>query len=59
MGQLLDYRQRANGDVSLLIVVEVKPSDEDLALATSNGFGIAFPSKDAFKIIWPKAWPPS
>jgi len=53
MGQLLDYRQRARDDVSLLVVVEVKPCDEDLALAISNGFGIAFPSKRGFKIVWP------
>ena len=55
MGQLLDYRQRTNGDVSLLIVVEARPCEEDLALATSNGFGIAFQSKRSFKIIWPTA----
>ena len=55
MGQLLDYRQRTNGDVSLLIVVEARPSEEDLALATSNGFGIAFQSKRSFKIVWPTA----
>lgn len=53
MGQLLDYQQRTSGDVSLLIVVEVKPSEGDLALATSNGFGIAFPTKRTFKILWP------
>lgn len=53
IGQLLDYRQRASGDESLLIVLEVKPDEEDRLLATSNDFGIAFPVKSAFKIVWP------
>lgn len=53
MGQLLDYRQRAKGKLSMLIVIEVEPSDHDQFLATTNGFGIAYPSKGTFKVVWP------
>jgi hypothetical protein len=52
IGQLLDYRQRANEHAGLLIVVERKPIEEDRVLATSNGFGIAYPYKGKFKLIW-------
>lgn len=57
MGQLLDYRQRTSGICELLIVVGIKPKAENVALATSNGFGIAFPETNGFRIIWPV--PPS
>jgi len=53
IGQLLDYRQRTKEDSSLLIVVEAKPKQEDRLLATSNGFGIAYPVEDSFKVFWP------
>ena len=53
IGQLLDYKQRANDEAFLLIVLETKPSEEDRLLATSNGFGIAYPAKGKFEIVWP------
>lgn len=53
IGQLLDYKQRANEEASLLIVLEIKPSDEDCLLATSNGFGIAYLIKTRFEFLWP------
>lgn len=53
IGQLLDYRQRVDNDASLLIVLETRPNKEDCLLATSNGFGIAYPMKDAFSMEWP------
>ena len=53
IGQLLDYRQRAKEHACLLIVLETKPNDEDRLLATSNGFGIAYPSKSKFEVVWP------
>lgn len=53
MGQLLDYQQRAKAGTSLLIVIETKPTDEDRALATCNGFGIAYPVTDKFEVFWP------
>ncbi|MDF0585040.1 hypothetical protein [Bradyrhizobium yuanmingense] len=53
IGQLLDYRQRANADVSLLIVLETAPSNEDRSLATQNGFGVAYPLRGTFEFLWP------
>ncbi len=53
MGQLLDYQQRTKEDTSLLIVLEKKPKDEDQLLATSNGFGVAYPVTGGFAISWP------
>ncbi|MGH6778655.1 MAG: hypothetical protein ACRECL_11700 [Bradyrhizobium sp.] len=53
IGQLLDYRQRTNEDVSLLIVIGTKPTKEDQLLATSNGFGIAYPAEGKFEVLWP------
>ncbi|MCP2059262.1 hypothetical protein ACVIW3_004772 [Bradyrhizobium diazoefficiens] len=53
IGQLLDYRQRANPDVSLLIVLEAAPSHEDRSLATQNGFGVAYPLRGTFEVLWP------
>jgi len=53
IGQLLDYRQRVDDEPSLLIITGVKPSEEDQLLATSNGFGIAYPVKKTFEVIWP------
>jgi hypothetical protein len=53
IGQLLDYRQRAKEDACLLIVVETKPTEEDRLLATFNGFGIAYPAKGKFEVLWP------
>ncbi|CAH2394130.1 hypothetical protein MES4922_10043 [Mesorhizobium ventifaucium] len=53
MGQLLDYRQRAKENMSLLIVLEKKPNEEDQLLAISNGFGIAYPITGKFELFWP------
>ncbi len=54
MGQLLDYRQRTAEKAGMLIVLEVKPKHIDQTLATSNGFGIAYPTKREFQVVWPK-----
>ncbi|MCF8057571.1 MAG: hypothetical protein K9K37_13165 [Desulfocapsa sp.] len=53
MGQLLDYRHRAPEKASMLIVLEVKPKDNDLDLAISNGFGVAYLTQQKFKFVWP------
>lgn len=53
MGQLLDYQQRATGSPSLLIVIEVEPNEHDRHLATANGFGLAYPFKNTFRVVWP------
>jgi hypothetical protein len=53
IGQLLDYEQRVKKHASLLIVVGTKPLEEDRLLATSNGFGIAYPAKGLFEVLWP------
>jgi hypothetical protein len=53
IGQLLDYRQRAKDNACLLIVLETRPTEEDRLLATSNGFGIGYPAKSNFEILWP------
>lgn len=54
MGQLLDYRQNLRGNLKLLVVLELKPTnDVDMNLALSNGFGIAYPTSDGFAIAWP------
>ena len=53
MGQLLDYRQRHGGTPSLLVVLEVRPTDEDSAVALANGFGIAYPRGRRFVLRWP------
>jgi hypothetical protein len=55
IGQLLDYQQRAKHDRSLLIVLETKPNAEDRLLAMSNGFGVAYPVKSKFEVLWPPA----
>lgn len=55
MGQLLDYSQRSKAKALLLIVIESKPAREDERLATCNGFGIAYPERASFKIIWPNS----
>ena len=53
MGQLLDYRHRTTEKTSMLIVLEVKPKSNDLDLAISNGFGVAYPTQQEFKLVWP------
>lgn len=53
IGQLLDYQQHEKMETSCLIVLEVKPKDDDRLLATSNGFGVAYPLKRRFDILWP------
>lgn len=54
MGQLLDYRQSITGDPALLIVIGNKPVDDiDIALALSNGFGVAWPDDQGFAVHWP------
>jgi hypothetical protein len=57
IGQLLDYRQHQMWTGRQLVVVETEvTSDDDLALALGNGFGIAWPTgKDSFEIRWPQA----
>ncbi|AUQ68361.1 hypothetical protein [Phaeobacter inhibens] len=53
IGQLSDYQQRAERKPLLLIVIEVCPTKEDRLLATTNGFGIAYPQKSGFTFVWP------
>ncbi|WP_444460083.1 hypothetical protein [Rhodobacter capsulatus] len=53
IGQLLDYRQRVAGQHALLIVIEDEPADEELRLALSNGFGLAWRCGSTFKYAWP------
>ncbi len=54
MGQLLDYQQRHTvKSAELLVVLEAKPSDEDIDLALTNGFGIAFKWGSGFVLRWP------
>jgi hypothetical protein len=54
IGQLLDYRQRHNEtSLSLLVVLEVQPSNEDINLALENGFGISYEGDDDFFVRWP------
>lgn len=53
MGQLLDYRQTHGDAPSLLVVVEVRPTNEDSDLALGNGFGIAYPRGGRFVLRWP------
>lgn len=53
MGQLLDYAQRDGADPAKLIVLGEKPSTENCDLALSNGFGIAYPQGDSFRMLWP------
>jgi hypothetical protein len=55
IGQLLDYEQRVKKRASLLIVVGTKPLEEDRLLATSNGFGIAYPAEGLFEVLWPNS----
>ena len=53
MGQLLDYRHKTSEKATMLMVLEVKPKSNDLNLAISNGFGVAYPTQQKFKLIWP------
>jgi hypothetical protein len=53
IGQLLDYAQRHKNETKLLIVVEIRPPPEDIALALANGFGIAYPRAGGFFLRWP------
>jgi hypothetical protein len=53
MGQLLDYRHRVQEKACMLIVLEVKPKSNDLDLAISNGFGVAYLTQQRFKFLWP------
>ncbi|MGH6950748.1 MAG: hypothetical protein ACREH4_07735 [Vitreimonas sp.] len=53
MGQLLDYQQY-EPPARLMIALETEPaSDADVSLATSNGFGIAWPKRSKWMIRWP------
>jgi hypothetical protein len=55
MGQLLDYKQRhSNQAQALLVVLEIRPSNEDINLALSNGFGVSYPKGTNFILRWPK-----
>jgi hypothetical protein len=53
IGQLLDYRQNAEGPHALLVVIDDEPIERDAELALSNGFGIAWRSGKDFVIRWP------
>jgi hypothetical protein len=54
MGQLLDYRHRHSDQAAaLLVVLETRPSDEDIDLALSNDFGISYPRGEKFILKWP------
>lgn len=54
IGQLLDYRQEQGWKSLQLIVVETEVKRAaDLQLAFDNGFGLAWPLKDGFDVIWP------
>ncbi len=56
IGQLLDYRQKHGGEPQLLIVIGSEPSaPDDLDLALSNGFGVAWQAGKRFEVRWPKA----
>lgn len=55
IGQLLDYRQKHGGEPQLLIVIGSEPSaPDDLDLALSNGFGVAWQAGKRFEVRWPK-----
>jgi hypothetical protein len=44
----MDYRQEVQGDSpKLMIVLEQRPTNFDIALATGNGFCIAYPAQGA------------
>jgi hypothetical protein len=48
IGQLLDYRQAAKDNISkLMIVLEQRPTNFEIELATGNGFCIAYPARGA------------
>lgn len=54
IGQLLDYCQGHRGDPRLLVVVECEPTNQnDILLATDNGFGLAWPNGKKFDFRWP------
>jgi hypothetical protein len=54
IGQLLDYKQRhSDPDAALLVVLETRPSDEDIDLALTNGFGVAYPRATKLVLRWP------
>lgn len=55
MGQLLDYYQKASGDPALLIVIDDEPSQEEIRLALSNGFGVSWRKGREFESVWPNA----
>ncbi|MER8785513.1 hypothetical protein [Mesorhizobium sp. M0768] len=54
IGQLLDYHQKQEGNPRLLVVTDCRPSNpDDLALATDNGFGLAWRDGKKFEFRWP------
>jgi hypothetical protein len=54
MGQLLDYQQRHQAKpINLLVVLEVKPTNDDIELALKNRFGVAYPRRNRFALEWP------
>src|SRR5207253_2592595 len=55
MGQLFDYQQRVGNRPALLIVLQRRPDDEDLDLATSNGFSVAYQVGGSFVLRWSTA----
>lgn len=51
IGQLFDYEQNCDhGSVSLLIVLQHKPTERDASLAMTNRCGIAYPEGSGFVI---------
>lgn len=54
MGQLLDYKQRHPiQNVTLLVVLEARPTKEDAELALSNGFAVCYRRDTGFVFKWP------
>jgi hypothetical protein len=49
IGQLLDYRQAAKANIpKLMVVLEQRPTNFEIELATGNGFCIAYPAGAGF-----------
>lgn len=52
IGQILDYKHSEQNHSKSILVLEIKPKKVDMDLALSNGFSVAYPHKDSFKIKW-------
>jgi hypothetical protein len=52
IGQLLDYRHAAKANIpKLMIVLEQRPTNSEIELATGNGFCIAYPAGAGFTVV--------